>query len=93
MTTIWRITLTGTFYDHLDVANTAGILGEVIPGQCWSGNFKLFRPSLRVPYALPQHTPRCIEALNEHVPIVKVRCFPTTLEVAQVFRIAMKGQD
>lgn len=93
MPSIWRITLTSSFYNHLDVTNAAGILSEVIPGQCWSRDFKLLRPNLRVPHALSQHTSRCIEALDKHVPIVKICRFPTAVEVAQIFRIAMKGQD
>lgn len=93
MSSIWRITLTSAFYNHLDVADTAGILGEVIPSQCWSRDLKLLRPNLWVPHALSQHTTRCIKALDKHVPIVEIRRFPTTLEIAQVFRVAMKGQD
>lgn len=93
MPSIWRITLTSTFYNHLDVTNAAGILSEIIPGQCWSRDFKLLRSNLRVPYALSQHTSRCIEALDKHVPIMKICRFPTTLEVAQIFGIAVKGQD
>lgn len=35
MSSIWRITLTGTLYSHLDVADAAGKLSEIIPGKGW----------------------------------------------------------
>lgn len=79
VSSIRQFSLTGTFHNHLDLADATGELGQVIPSQSGCRDLKLLRSSLRVPDALSQNTSGRIESLDKAVPVNKVGCLVSTL--------------
>jgi hypothetical protein len=83
MPAIRHIPFAGTFNDHLNLTDAAGILSKVIPCQCRSRDFKLFGSDLGIPYTLSQHTSGGVESVNKGLPVHEVLRFATTLQCCQ----------
>lgn len=79
MSSIGHISFAGTFNDHLNLTDAAGILSEEVPCQCWGRDFELLGPNLWVPDTLSQHTSGGVESINKCLPVQEILRFAATL--------------